>query len=73
MVSQYIGNHSFREDCTQEESILAATEEKLGDEDNQDLETHARKGKRKKEVHSYKKYQGSHKTHKCQNDYSNYK
>jgi hypothetical protein len=36
------------EDCTQEEAKLDAREEKLGDEENQSLVTHARKGKRKK-------------------------
>ena len=43
------------EDCTQEEVRLAAREEKLGDEENQSLATHARKGKRNKEGHSHKK------------------
>jgi hypothetical protein len=33
------------EDCTQEEAKLTAREEKLGDEENQALAAHARKGK----------------------------
>jgi hypothetical protein len=33
---------------------LAAKEEKLGNEENQALTTHAKKGKSKKEVHSHK-------------------
>jgi hypothetical protein len=43
------------EDCTQEEAILVAREEKLGDEENQALAAQARKGKRKKEDHSKSK------------------
>ena len=35
------------EDCTQEEARLEAREEKLGDEENQALATHARRGKNK--------------------------
>ena len=35
------------EDCTQEEARLEARKEKLGDEENQALTTHARKGKTK--------------------------
>jgi hypothetical protein len=61
------------EDFTREESRLTTREQKLGDEENQAIEAHARKGKRKKEVHSRKKSQGSHKTQKFQNDYSNYR
>jgi hypothetical protein len=61
------------EDCTQEEARLATREEKLGDDENQALATHARKGKSKKEVHSHKKSQGSQKTQKFQKDYSNYR
>ena len=45
------------EDCTQEEARLAAREEKLGEEEeNQALETHARKGKRKMEDHPSRKF-----------------
>ena len=33
------------EDCTQEEARLAAREEKLGDDENQALVAHTRKGK----------------------------
>ena len=36
------------EDFTQEEARLEAREEKLGDEENQDLEAHARKGRNKR-------------------------
>jgi hypothetical protein len=46
------------EDCTQEEARLAAREEKLGNDENQALVAHGRKGKSKKEVHSHKKFQG---------------
>ena len=35
------------EDCTQEEARLEAREEKLGNEENQALIAHARKGKNK--------------------------
>ena len=59
------------EDCTQEEARLAAREEKLGDEENQALATHTRKGKSKKEVHSHKKPRGLKKTHKFKKDFSN--
>jgi hypothetical protein len=51
---------------------LVAREEKLGDEENQALATHTRKGKRKKEVHSHKKPHGLQKTHKFKKDLSNY-
>ena len=37
------------EDCTQEEARLEAREEKLGNEENQALRVHARKGKNKVE------------------------
>jgi hypothetical protein len=50
------------EDCTQEEARLASREDKLGDDENQALASHARKGKSKKEVHSHKTFQGSQKT-----------
>jgi hypothetical protein len=46
------------EDFTQEEVRLTTREEKLGDEENQALATHARKGKSKKEAHSHKKPHG---------------
>jgi hypothetical protein len=52
---------------------LATREEKLGDEENQDLETHARKRKNKKEIHSHKKPNGLHKTQKFKKDFSNYR
>ena len=58
------------EDCTQEEARLVAREEKLGDDENQALATHARKGKSRKEVHPHKKTQ---KAQKFQKDYSCYK
>jgi hypothetical protein len=41
------------EDCTQEEARFTIREEKLGDEENQALASHTRKGKRKKEVQSH--------------------
>jgi hypothetical protein len=50
------------EDCTQKEARLATREDKLGDDENQALASHARKGKSKKEVHSHKTFQGSQKT-----------
>jgi len=52
---------------------LAAREEKLGDEENQALIAHARKGKSKKEAHSQKKPHGLKKTHKFKTDFSNYR
>ena len=48
------------EDCTQEEVRLEAREEKLGNEENQALTVHARKGKNKVEdrpPRKFKKYQ----------------
>jgi hypothetical protein len=51
---------------------LAAREDKLGDEENQALASHARKVKRKKEVHSHKTPHGLQKTHKFKKDFSNY-
>jgi hypothetical protein len=54
------------EDCTQEETRLAAKEEKLGNDD-QALAIHAGKGKSRKENHPPKKFQ------KSQKDYSSYK
>ena len=54
------------EDCTQEEAKLEAREEKLGDEENQALAAHARKGKNKVEDRPPKKLQikkGSNKRH----------
>jgi hypothetical protein len=62
------------EDCTQEEARLVAREEKLGDEENQALTTHTRKGKSKKKFHStHKKPHGLQKTHKFKKDFSNYR
>jgi hypothetical protein len=51
------------EDCTQEEARLVAREEKLRDDD-QDLPTHTRKGKSKKELSSPKKPQNLKKNKK---------
>ena len=48
----------LQKDCTEEEARLAAREEKLGDEENQSLVAHTKKGKRKKEVHSHRKPHG---------------
>ena len=45
------------EDCTQEETRLEAREEKLGNEENQALATHARKGKNKVEDRPPRKFQ----------------
>ena len=58
------------EDCTQEEARLEAREEKMGDEENQALAEHARKGKNKVENHPPKKFQKSQKQRKKQRDYS---
>ena len=44
------------EDCTQEEARLEAREEKLGNEENEDLIAHARKGKNKVEDHPPRKF-----------------
>jgi hypothetical protein len=57
-------------DCTQEETRLAAREEKLGNDENQELVAHTRKGKSRKEDHPHKKFQ---KTQNTQKDYSSYK
>jgi hypothetical protein len=51
---------------------LEAREDKPSDEENQALSSHARKGKRKKEVHSHKKPHGLQKTQKFKKDFSNY-
>ena len=45
------------EDCTQEEARLEAREEKLGNEENQALTVHARKGKNKVEDRPPRKFQ----------------
>ena len=47
------------EDCTQEEARLEAREEKLGEEENQALVAHARKGKNKMEDCPSRKFQKS--------------
>ena len=44
------------EDCTQEEARLESREEKLGDEENQALAAHARKGKNKVDDHPPRKF-----------------
>ena len=46
---------------------------KLGEEENQALATHARKGKNKMEDHPLRKFQKSQKYQKTQRDYSNVK
>jgi hypothetical protein len=51
------------EDCTQEEVRMETREEKLGNDD-QALEVHARKGKRRTEDHTPKKFQRSRKYQK---------
>jgi hypothetical protein len=61
------------EDCSQEEARFVAREEKLGEEKNQALAAHIRKGKRKKEIHSHKKPHGLQKTHKFKKDFSSYR
>ena len=58
------------EDCSQEEARLEAREEKLGNEENQALEAHARKGKNKVEDRPPWKFQKSQKYQKKQRDYS---
>ena len=58
------------EDCTQEEARLEAREEKLGDEENQTLAAHARKGKNKVDDRPPRKFQKSKKHQKKQRDYS---
>ena len=56
------------EDCTQEEARLESQEEKLGNEENQALIVHARKGKKKVEDSPPRKFQKYQK--KKQRDYS---
>ena len=58
------------EDCTQEEARLEAREEKLGNEENQALAAHARKGKNKVDDHPPRKFQKFQKHQKKQRDYS---
>ena len=58
------------EDCTEEEARLEAREEKLGNEENQALTVHARKGKNKVEDRPPKKFQKHQKNQKKQRDYS---
>ena len=45
----------------------------MGEDDNQALTAHAKKGKNKKEEHSDKKLRRFQKNHKPQKDYSNYR
>ena len=47
------------EDCTQEEARLEAREKMLGEEENQALAAHARKGKNKMEDCPSRKFQKS--------------
>lgn len=58
------------EDCTQEEKRLEAIEEKLGNEKNQALIAHARKGKNKVEDHPPRKFHKYQKHQKKKRDYS---
>ena len=58
------------EDCTQEEASLEAREEKLGDEENQALAAHARRGKNKTKDRPTTKFQKSQRHPKKQRDYS---
>ena len=58
------------EDCTQEEARLEAIEENLGNEENQALTAHARKGKNKVEDHTSRKFNKYQKHQKKQMDYS---
>ena len=60
----------LREDCTQEEVRLEAREEKLGDEENQAIAAHARKGKNKVEDPPPRKFKKPQKYQKKQRDYS---
>lgn len=48
------------EECVQEEAIMVAREEKMGDDEDQELATHTRKGKEKKWFHSPKNPQKPH-------------
>ena len=56
------------EDCTQEEERLESREEKLGDEENQALPSHAREGKNTIEDRPPRKFQKSEKYQKKQRD-----
>ena len=58
------------EDCTQEEARLEAKEEKLGNEENQALTSHARKGKNKVEDRPPREFHKYQKHWKKQRDYS---
>ena len=58
------------EDYTQEEARLEAREEKLGNEKNQALKIHARKGKNKVEYCPPRKFQKYQKHQKKQWEYS---
>ena len=58
------------EECTQEEARFASREEKLGEEENQALAEHARKGKYKVEDRPPRKFQKCQKYQKKQRDYS---
>jgi hypothetical protein len=49
------------EDFTQEEARLEARNEKIESNEDQALTAHARKGKKKKEVHPHKRFQKPHK------------
>jgi hypothetical protein len=59
------------EDCTQEEGRLEAREENLGDEENQSLVAHYRKGKNKVYDPPARKFHISQRHQKKQRDYSN--
>jgi len=58
------------EECAQEEARMAAREEKLGDEEDQALAAHTRKGKGKKGSHSPKKSQKPQRSQQRKRDLS---
>ena len=61
------------EDCTQEEARLEARKEKIENNEDQALTTHARKGKNKKEVHCHKRFQKPHKGQDSHKDLSSFR
>ena len=59
------------EKCTQEETRLVSTEEKMGADDDQALTTHLKKDGSKREDHPHKRPKRFQKNHRSQRDYSN--
>ena len=59
------------EECTQEESQLVSREEKMGEDDDQALTTHANKGRKKREDRPHIRPKIFKNNNRSQRDYTN--